>query len=509
MPLTPRYSVGVESVTGPSSEKFESIIVVRVQCPHADFRHSVIECDGRLFKFRNETYRLDLQFPFEIDMEDEERFRAVRDKSQERSREKHPTLKAYLPRKKGSIGGQDGIMEMLGGELWETSLRIGTSIGGDTKQGPLIEEIEERSADELSNTSESSDDSDDSSEDGNDSRNYYGFKKKYHGLLDADFLEKNPEVFETMESLDEMDAEYRRLKRISVEDEQFDYLRYMGDKYGVLEDDVYTEAVTCSPFWCNEWKSWKERQTTSGGVDSVLIFEEKENASSSMIFNEDDQIMLFVMIDIVFAYCFEFRCTAGEITVESAINIARLSSSLSWLEQYDQPEDDIMTVLRNCCRRGVCYPYLRNWTLIRLILDDVGKVLCVGKSCFLKILKEVKSVFASTDYHEVLNRVFIDDFIEWIPTVENKLLKKISTAYQESLIRLDGHDLEFGLPSKDLIGFPISQLEAIVENSMTGMAGGLNANIPPDHCIEKGKTPKPMQVIPCPLSELMEEKNVV
>ena len=90
-----------------------------------------------------------------------------------------------------------------------------------------------------------------------------------------------------------------------------------------------------------------------------------------------------MFIDIMFAYCFDVRCTSGEMSAESAANITRLSSTLSWLEDYCQMHDSMDTVITNCCRRGVCYPYLRNWSLIRMVLDDVGKMLVVGRQSVL------------------------------------------------------------------------------------------------------------------------------
>lgn len=502
MPLTPRYSVDLEEAeTGAE----RSIAVVRIQCPYVSLSSSDIECQGGLFKFRNGVYRLTLQFPFEIDTEDEELYKASKDKE---ASGKHPTLRACLPRMKLSTM-QDGIMEVLSDSLLAIKLRtrgvegmIGTT---ENKPKSLIEEIHAGDGDDdKSNVSPSSSslssDSDTDSDD-DDDETHYGFKKKYHGLLDAEFLEKNPEVFETIESLDDMDAECRRVNRVSTEDDQFDHLRYMGDKYGVLEDDIYTEAVTSNPFWCDEWKAWKEKEEAAN--NSVLLFDNERKKTAAISERMEDRMTLLVLIDILFGYCFEFRCTAGELTVESAVNIGRLSSSLSWLEQYDQPGDDIVSVLHNCCRRGVCYPYLRNWTLLRLVLDDVGKVLTVGKSCLVKIFKEIKTIFAGADYHEILNQIFINDFLEWIPSVDDAALEGATVSYHDALARLDSIDPESGVPFKDFLGYPLSQLEAIVEKSVTGMETDEHA--PSDHPIARGPPQKPMCVTSYALSDIMKD----
>lgn len=511
MPLTPRYSVGLERREDALvSDRTESITVVRIQCPYVGLSTSDIECQGRLFKFRNGVYQLTLQFPFEIDTENEELYKASKDKL---ARGKHPILNAFLPRKKhGTM--QDGIMEVLSDSLLATKLRnrgvegmLSPSLTTTTKnkQTPLIEEIKLSSShdgsDEADNDRYSSSDSDSDDDDDDDNNAHYGFKKRYHGLLGSDFLEKNPEVFETIESLDNMDAECRRVKRVTAEDEQFDHLRYMGDKYGVLEDDIYTEAVTSKPFWCDEWKVWERKQVHAN--NHVLLFNQEREGSTAAC-DVEDQMTMLVLVDVLFGYCFELRCTAGELTVESAINIGRLSSSLSWLEQYDQPGDDIVSVLYNCCRRGVCYPYLRNWTLLRLVLDDVGKVLAIGKSCILKCLEGMKSIFASADYHDILNQIFIDDFLEWVPSIDNAALEGMAVSYHKELGRLDDIDPESGVPLKDFVGYPLSQLEAIVESSVTGLR---TEQSPSDHPIAKGPPQKPMCVTPYALSDLMKKVN--
>ena len=51
--------------------------------------------------------------------------------------------------------------------------------------------------------------------------------------------------------------------------------------------------------------------------------------------------------------------TGGESNVESASNIARLSSTLSWLDSFREESDDVTTVITHCARRSLIYPYLR------------------------------------------------------------------------------------------------------------------------------------------------------
>jgi hypothetical protein len=140
---------------------------------------------------------------------------------------------------------------------------------------------------------------------------------------------------------------------------------------------------------------------------------------------------------------------------------------------------------------------------LRLVLDDVGKVLTVGKSCLVKIFKEIKTIFAGADYHEILNQIFINDFLEWIPSVDDAALEGATVSYHDALARLDSIDPESGVPFKDFLGYPLSQLEAIVEKSVTGMETDEHA--PSDHPIARGPPQKPMCVTSYALSDIMKD----
>ena len=65
--------------------------------------------------------------------------------------------------------------------------------------------------------------------------------------------------------------------------------------------------------------------------------------------------------------------TGGESNVESASNIARLSSTLSWLDSFREESDDVTTVITHCARRSLIYPYLRYF--IRNVYDAITVVI--------------------------------------------------------------------------------------------------------------------------------------
>ena len=103
-----------------------------------------------------------------------------------------------------------------------------------------------------------------------------------------------------------------------------------------------------------------------------------------------------------------------------------------------------------------------------------------------------------------MNQIFIDDFLEWVPSIDNAALEGMAVSYHKELARLDDIDPESGVPLKDFVGYPLSQLEAIVESSVTGLR---TEQSPSDHPIAKGPPQKPMCVTPYALSDLMKKVN--
>ena len=179
---------------------------------------------------------------------------------------------------------------------------------------------------------------------------------------------------------------------------------------------------------------------------------ERDTASEATIKSEIWSV-IYVLIDIMFAYCFDVRCTSGEMSVESAANITRLSSTLSWLEDYCQMHDSMDTVIINCCRRGVCYPYLRNWSLIRMVLDDVGKMLVVGRQSVLHSVRDMSNIFKKSDNHDILNTLYITDMKTWLEGLNDhkQVFARVAFEYQRTLTK---YDASVGV--KDTIGFPLS-----------------------------------------------------
>lgn len=96
--------------------------------------------------------------------------------------------------------------------------------------------------------------------------------------------------------------------------------------------------------------------------------------------------LLFSLVDILCAYCYDVRMTQNDPNTESAWTISILSPTLSWLSQ----SSSLSTVLVSFVRRVLIYPYLRRYDLARLCIRDCALIVKLGKRRILKCLLDVR-----------------------------------------------------------------------------------------------------------------------
>ena len=99
-----------------------------------------------------------------------------------------------------------------------------------------------------------------------------------------------------------------------------------------------------------------------------------------------------------------------ENNVESSWTLSKLSSSLSWFEEFSKIENCLFSFLR----RVLTYPLYRNFDLGIECIKDVSKVLKLGKTFVLKCLLDMKDIFEHDQEKYLLNKLFIDDYCIWI-----------------------------------------------------------------------------------------------
>ena len=358
----------------------------------------------------------------------------------------------------------------------------------------------------------------------------YGFNNMYSRVF-TDLRDEMLDMTE-IKHPDQIRPHYRSVLRVSAENQQFDPARYLGDQLDGEMDPIYAEAMPFRPFYSEQWETWKsakklpvpevlsphtpaaaselngtgepepESPTTEGqetappgevstlsnpsrsqdprdvAFDTVGGFSdaEKDTLATKLPNKEyliaagsrEQECALLGLVDILFAFCYDHRITLGEGNVESAHTMARLSCTLSWLEDYSlmQPlwaagdkailEERVGNVIKFNLRRCIIFPYLRVWKLARKVLADVAKILFLGKRAVLKCLLQLHNTFEHTDTHYLLNKVYIGDYCVW---VQNGLASDQLQAFAKLYNNAKGSIEKMPHTGKELMGLYLPEME--------------------------------------------------
>lgn len=439
MPIIPRFKLSQD----------DEYVYVRIHVPYVKVSDSELIAEDCDFTFYCRPYLLKLTFPHPLDGSDEERCRAVYDPMLENG-----VIIAHLP--KLHIGQ---VFE----DLDLTTLLLQKRIEKDRIPDlhiPNIEVLQSIDYDEdiaPDNTEGSS-----SHLRGNESSTIliskpkYGFNQSYSNILG---VLSEDSIFEIQGNIDQISAAERYSKQIETENELFSPVRYLGDLYQGEQDSVYQEIMQYEPFWNSAWNNRK----AENGL-AMLDFDDQEKERMISLPNKEyllqggsmeEKAVLMSMIDILYAFCYEYRFAMGDISSESPDSVVKLSSVLSWLRVYDPSTESLTTVVTSVCRRSMIYSYLRIWKVTRRVLADVAKILFLGKRCLLKCFLRLHHLFEHTDQHYILNKLYISDYCVWLQRVDDQTLEKLAKEFNEAKRNFEASDGN-GISS---IGFKLLELE--------------------------------------------------
>lgn len=474
MPIIPSYSLSQD----------DEFVRVRLVVPYVRVTSAEVICDGHDFSFYCHPYLLKLTFPCLLDGDDEERCKAVYNPDED-----HGTIVASLPKRtRGELFPDLDLTTLLMQRRKEKDFG-GASVSGSASIEVLCSTLQ---------TNPAGEDEEEEEERGGGfaerefigapplltSIPHYGFGLKYSNMFRS-FREELVEMTE-LEEPDQVGESSRRVLRLEAEDRLFDPERYLGDYFGAESDALFLDAMAYEPFWSLEWKARRSTASASATATSGPSASENDSGSASgSYFSESEEATLkelpnreYIFIpgspeekgellglaDVLYSFCFEFRCTGGELSVESPHNITRLSALLSWLDAYNQPDDDAMKVIVSAARRSLIYPYVRHWKLVRKVLADVAKVLYLGKRCILRCLLQCHSLMAHTDSHYMLNKIFLDDYCVWIQRLRPESIKQLADEINAAKGRIEAMEqagrgiVELRLP--ELEAWALEQLGA-------------------------------------------------
>ena len=481
MPVTPSFSLSQD----------DTYVYVTIRVPHIKVSSTEIHACGNDFSFYCKPYLLHLTLPYDVNGDDDERQRATYDADQDNG-----TLVAYLPK---TVPGQ-----------YFPDLDLTTNILNhftiDSKRGtvnsnPIIEVISSNVNNDHTTTTTSNDADDDKEEEQliestkalklNDIP-LYGFNMSYCNIL-RNLREECMDMIEITEP-DQFPSSDRREYRLMMENSLFDASRYLGDLFEADNDPIYVNAMDWESYW-NKAEPLANNTTNDNDnnddnnndndddgnsfIEHPTVFtkSEQQMMTSSLRNKEyligpgssEEGSLLLGLVDIVFAFCYEFRITLGDLNVVSSFNISRLSATLSWFDYFDRGEpyhDTMSSIVRSCIRRSITYPYIRSWDYGLKILDDTVHVFRHGKRCILKCLLKLRDLFEHGDSHYLLNKLYINDYCVWIQTVSDSSVGDITTELSDAveLFKVDG---------KNEVGFHLVPLESWANDKMAvGDEGG-------------------------------------
>ncbi|XP_054719835.1 protein SHQ1 homolog [Uloborus diversus] len=239
-----------------------------------------------------------------------------------------------------------------------------------------------------------------------------GFADSYSFVVFT-LKEESSEIFDVKDP-QQKSKKNRTIERKDAELKRFDEEHYLADLYN---DDEIQELMRYHPEWDDLYD--KLQNDPSKNADDLVTFttEEKERlrklpSKEYLLEKSQAKMALLGLIDIIFAYAYDKRTTFDESTVESAWTINKLSATLSWLETFSSVPEVAVT----CIRRSLIYPLFRHFELSLTVLEDVRKILLLGRKYIIKCLLGTHQMFCASDPRYILNDLYITDYCVWLQT---------------------------------------------------------------------------------------------
>ncbi|XP_023229591.1 protein SHQ1 homolog isoform X1 [Centruroides sculpturatus] len=275
----------------------------------------------------------------------------------------------------------------------------------------------------------------------------YGFANNYSAVLNR-LKEEIPDCVDLSDP-DDKPPYVRKKEKFEAELKHFNEDHYLADLY---EDEAIKELIKFETKWEKDYKRYSShsvKEFTEAEKEKMLKLPNKE-----YLLDEETRHALYLgLVDILLAFAYNGRTTAGENTVESAWTICKLSGTLSWLVTFHSLNE----VAINFIRRSLCYPLYRHWGLSLKVIKDASKILYLGKEYVLKCLLEIHSLLQKYESRYIINDLYIMDYCIWIQTVSTETLMSLSNAL--SRVRINKEHVKL-----DLIELEAASVLAIKEN---------------------------------------------
>lgn len=160
----------------------------------------------------------------------------------------------------------------------------------------------------------------------------YGFNDLYCEFYER-FPEQMNEILELLSSPDKSTLEQRREEKAAKENDKFDEDAYLIDLCD--EEGAVKAMLSYSPWFRKD--SQLEDIMEKLSVTEEHFFSKEDNELMRQLPRKDygvkdPVVLIYSLVDIALAYCYELRFTHDDFNVESTWTICKLSSTLSCLE---------------------------------------------------------------------------------------------------------------------------------------------------------------------------------
>ncbi|KAI9328683.1 SHQ1 protein-domain-containing protein [Zopfochytrium polystomum] len=291
----------------------------------------------------------------------------------------------------------------------------------------------------------------------------FGFNNSHCGSM-AHLRELLGDVVDVLD-LERQTPAARRELRTALENAKFDEDHYMSD---FINDDEIKSIIKFKPeSWAALKRMQANRQAAADGgqgplarpdlLDSWLEFTESERDQiirlprrKPLIGGESSETRtLFLgLVDILFAYCYDYRVTEGDHNVESGWTISKLSGTLSCFETFTSLRDAVYCGVR----RSLAYPLYRHIELSSRVLEDVVVLFKLGRHAIIRSLLSIKKILQSSGEYHALDRLYIEDYCLW--TLDPRQCR-------DQDIRSLASELNHLKVDKATVGWPLVELESL------------------------------------------------
>ncbi|CAK9810353.1 Protein SHQ1 homolog [Anthophora quadrimaculata] len=461
--LTPRFEI----------TQTDTEVAIIIHAPYANIKDTEVYVDGIDFRFYSTPYYLRLKLPGEIEENDS-------------------SFGSY-DCEKGDFSLR--FSKVIKGEYFENLDMISTLLAPPKKKSTIVPNIEV-----IGNPSANSEDINDISseheftaddENTNGDEWYmhqnnladnipllptspkYGFANKISGALAAFESAWIKEIID-LPMPDVTPQSERRGLREKREISNFNEEHYLAD---LMQLECIEPYISFSA----EWDTLKKENISFNDTEIDLL---KELPNKEYLLNNEEiHKSLLSIVDILFASCYNHRTTMGENTVESSWTVNKLSSTLSWFDDFSDAEQVIIA----CFRRSICYPLCRNWNLSNKVLEDVKKVIKLGKKYIIKRFCEIHRLFNdSCEPRYILNQLYIKDYLIWLQQINEALIESLGSLI--SNVQPLKEDMHLDLLELEQAAYSVQEEDLIIENSIHEMVDQIDELTVNDNNKNKPKT---------------------